>query len=153
MSIITTKKNERVSSDYADLAREHRQNNVPDLDGFGIASIETFVAINGEYVQVDNVLSYCRRSELADSTTRQVYSEFELLEAEGILPKPLLMGNRKFYTTAFLEPIISAIASDLYARNAGKAKSGKVHDIVSQLLRKPELIDAIAELLEEAKAR
>jgi len=146
----SNKKN--VRSDYADLAREHRQN-VPDLYGKTIESLETFVDIDNEYVQVDTLLSFCRRAELSQSTNRQVYYEFELLAKEGVLPEPMIIGNKKFWTTSFLEPVVTTIASDLYARTATKAKSGKVHDIVAQLLQKPELIDAISELLEEAKGR
>lgn len=141
-----------VRSEYSDLAREHRQN-VPNLVGKTIESLETFVDIDGEYVQVDTVLSFCRRAGLSESTNRQVYYEFELLANEGVLPEPMQIGNKKFWTTSFLEPVITTIASDLYARNASRAKSGKVHDIVAQLVKQPELIDAIAELLAEAKAR
>lgn len=139
-------------SEYSDLAREHTPN-VPSLDGFGIQDLENFVDINGEYVQVDTILSFCRRTQMSESTNRQVYYEFELLEKEGVLPAPLIVANRKYYPTSFLDPIVRAIASDLYARSASRAKSGKVHDIVAQLIKQPELIDAIAELLAEAKAR
>lgn len=144
--------NKNSRSAYSDLAREHRQN-VPNLYGKTIESLETFVDIDDEYVQVDTVLSFCRRAGLSESTNRQVYYEFELLAKEGVLPEPLAIGNKKFWTTSFLEPVVSAIASDLYTRSATRAKSGKVHDIVAQLLQKPELIDAISELLEEAKGR
>ena len=146
----SNKKSDR--SEYADLARESR-GNYPELHAKTIDDLETFVDVNGEYVQVDTLLSFCRRAGMSESTNRQVYYEFELLANEGVLPEPMRIGNRKFWTTSFLEPVVTTMANDLYARTATRQSSGKVHDIVSALIQKPELIDAIAELLEEAKAR
>lgn len=139
-------------SEYSDLAREH-STNVPSIYGLGIEAIETYVSLNGEQVKVDTILSLSRRMGLTESANRQVYYEFELLEKEGVLPTAMVVGNKRYYPTTFLEPIASAIASDLYARTAGRANSGKASRVIELLMSKPELMDAIVELLEEAPAR
>lgn len=130
-------------SPYIDLVREHATRS-PDVSLLQSEFLTTY--LNGE--QVDTVNSFCNRNGYSGAVSRQIYLEFDRLMS--VLPNPYEFGNRKFWATSFLEPVISAIASELYSKVEGKQK---LNHILEKLKSKPELVDAIAELLEEVSAR
>lgn len=130
-------------SPYIDLVREHATAS-PDVSQYSQSEMATY--LNGE--QVDTVHSFCNRNGYTAGVARQIYLEFDRLGS--VLPNPYEFGNRKFWATSFLEPVISAIASELYSKTEGKQK---LNHILEKLKSKPELVDAIAELLEEVSAR
>lgn len=135
---------------YASELAKDREN----LSDKTIADIETFVWTGYDYKQVDTIHSWCRRSKISDSANRMIAFEFELLVEEGAVPIFAHIGNRRYFATDFLDIVCNRMVEDLQNRMTMKAtKNNQVAKVASELAKNPELLQIIAELISESKAK
>lgn len=143
----------RKKSSYRSIAKASIASRL-DLSNKSIEDIHTFVDLDGERIQVDTVMAWCRRNKISDSSSRLIYNEIELLVEQGVIPRQAYagVGNRRYFATDFLKRVAGQMDRDLQQRIATKTTgtNDEVKKIANQLAKNPELTKLIAELLAEA---